>query len=209
MSIAESLVTAAGAEFEKWSDASWVECVRDPKSKKPISLPSQQPGSQAVADYWLGGVGDSSRNGCSDYAWSAAFICWCLRQARVKLEQFPFSGAHHTYIRWAINNTKGNKQGKLYYGERIGDYSPQPGDLIAQWRKAKMSDPDPDITFDHQPDTFFASHCDIVTNVDKEWAHAVGGNVSNKVSESHFELEYGKLKPHKTFICVLRLSELD
>lgn len=209
MSIAESLVDKATAELQRWSEGAWVECVADSHTKKPIGLPAQQPGAQAVAAYWLGGVGDSSRNGCSDYAWSAAFICWCLRQAQVKLEQFPFSGAHHTYIRWAINNTKSNKSGKLYYGERTGDYALQPGDLIAQWRKAKKTDPDPDITFDHQPDTFYTSHCDIVTKVDKEWVHAIGGNVSDKVSESRFELEDGILKPRKTFICILRLSESD
>lgn len=207
MKIAQSLVTTATAQLQKWSEGNWVECVIDPHTRTPKPSPSQQPGAQAVAGYWLGGVGDSSRNGCSEYAWSAAFICWCLRQAQVSLEQFPFSAAHHTYIRWAINNTRQHKSGKLYYGERIGDYTPRPGDLIAQWRKAKKTDPDPDISFDHQPDTFYASHCDIVTKVDPAWVHAVGGNVSNKVSESRFELEGGKLKPKKSLIGILRLSE--
>ena len=167
-----------------------------------------QPGSDRVAKYWREGVGDLQRNGCSAVAWSAAFICWTLRQAGVKLDEFPFSAGHHTYIRWAITNSKQSKAGKLYYGMRVAEYRPQPGDVIAQWRKAKETDPDPDISFDNQPDDFYASHCDIVTKASADKIVAVGGNVSDRVKESSFGAVDGILKPKKALICILRLSAI-
>lgn len=206
MAIANVLVNAARSELKSWATNNLVECVRN-SSGKPSSLGKQQ-GSNAVAKYWNEGLGDSSRNGCSNYAWSAAFICWCLRQAGIRLEQFPFHGAHHAYIRWAINNTKNGKQGKLYYGRLLDDYSPKPGDLIAQWRKPSRDAPDPDISFDRQPDEFYPSHCDIVYKVTDDRAFAIGGNVSDKVSESSFGLVNGLLKPKKQLICIMELTEL-
>jgi hypothetical protein len=77
-------------ELAAWKSNQWLECVRNPTTKKPVS--GSQPGADAVAKYWQEGLGDFSRNGCSDFAWSAAFICWTLRQAGVKLDEFPFFG---------------------------------------------------------------------------------------------------------------------
>ncbi|SEN46761.1 DUF2272 domain-containing protein [Pseudomonas sp. NFACC39-1] len=206
MTIADILVHAARSELRNWTTNELVECVYN-ASGKP-SAPGEQQGSDTVAKYWSNGLGDNSRNGCSSYAWSAAFICWCLRQADIRLEQFPFHGAHHAYIRWAINNAKSAKQGKLYYGRRIDAYSPKPGDLIAQWRKKDKDDPDPDVSFDSQPDEFYASHCDIVIRTTADRVFAVGGNVSNRVRESSFGLSQGLLKPKKELICIMELTEL-
>lgn len=206
MPITKPLPEYLQAELAVWKSNQLIECVRSLSTGKPLTGSGSQPGSDMVAKYWREGLGDLQRNGCSNVAWSAAFICWILRQAGVKLDEFPFSAAHHTYIRWAINNSKLSKPGKLYYGMRVADYRPQPGDMIAQWRKAKVSDPDPDISFDNQPDDFYASHCDIVTKATSDRIVAVGGNVSNRVKESSFGAIDGILKPKKALICVLRLA---
>lgn len=207
MSITEKLVDTARTEYQYWKTHDLVECVRD-KKKKPISNHGQ-PGSALVAKYWQEEpLNEPDRNGCTKVAWSAAFISWCIRQAEVPLDKFPYSGAHHTYIRWAINNAKGKKQGKLYYGRRVGEYAPKPGDLIAQWRKEKETDPDPDVSYDHQPDGSYYSHCDIVTEVNDSQVLSIGGNVSDKVSESSFALVGGLLKPSKRLICIMELVEL-
>jgi hypothetical protein len=209
VAFAADLVASALREFKLWQDGDLVECIRDPRStekpKKPVGNPKTQPGSKRVATYWQGGVGDMSRNGCHAVAWSAAFICWNLREAGMALTEFPFSAGHHAYIRWAINNTKENKPGKAYYGRRIGEYKPKPGDLIAQWRKEKRSDPDPNITFDRQPDDFYASHCDIVVEATAQSISTIGGNVGDRVGKTDFPASGGILLPKKSLICVLEL----
>ena len=206
MPIVKPIVGVLQDELKVWKTQQLVECVRNPTTGDPVA--GAQPGSDVVAKYWRDGLGDLQRNGCSDVAWSAAFICWSLRQAGVKLDEFPFSAGHHTYIRWAINNTKQGKAGKLYYGMRVDEYRPQPGDMIAQWRKADASTPDPDISFDKQPDSFYAAHCDIVTKSGSDAVVAVGGNVSDRVKESSFGAVDGILKPKKSLICILRLAPI-
>ena len=200
------IASIAKAELKQWSTGEWVECVRHATTKKPIGSIANQPGSMRVAKYWREGLGDTQRNGCLDVAWSAAFICWCLRQATVPLERFPFSAGHHTYIRWAISNTKLSKQNKLFYGERTDQYAPQAGDIIAQWRKAKPTDSDPNISFDNQPDDFYSSHCDIVVSSSNERVTCVGGNLDNKVKQVTFAASNGILKQKKSLIAVLRLE---
>ena len=200
------IASIAKEELKKWSSSGWVECVRHAATNKPIGNAAGQPGSIAVAKYWRKGLGDTQRNGCIDVAWSAAFVCWCLRQAGVPLDKFPFSAGHHTYIRWAIANTKLNKAEKLFYGERVNQYAPQPGDLIAQWRKANVKDPDPAISFDSQPDDFYASHCDIVLATRHDRVVCVGGNLDNKVKQVTFAATHGILKAKKSFIAILRLK---
>lgn len=206
MSLTASLVDTVQTELAGWKAQKLVECVRDPVTKKPLGDPKNQAGSIEVAKYWREGVGDLQRNGCSDVPWSAAFICWCLRKAGVKLEDFPFNASHQTYIRWAIKNAKLEKAGKLYYGVRADSYQPRPGDIIAQWRKAKPTDPDPGITFDNQPDEFYSSHCDIVVDATASKITAVGGNVSDRVKDSVFGAAGGVLSPKKELICVMRLA---
>lgn len=201
-----NIAEIAKAELNVWRTQNLVECIRHPSTSKPIGNAASQPGSLVVAKYWSEGVGDNHRNGCSDVPWSAAFICWCIRQASVELEAFPFSASHQAYIRWAIRNAKLNKSNKLYYGMKVSEYRPQPGDLIAQWRKAKTTDPDPNITFDNLPDTFFVSHCDIVVSVLSNKVVAVGGNLDNRVKETSFGAIDGILKPKKSFICIMRLA---
>lgn len=206
MPINTPLADIVRAEFVTWKSQRLIECVRSPTTGKPLTAAGSQPGSDLVAKYWREGEGDQQRNGCSASAWSAAFICWSLREAGVKLDEFPFSAGHHTYIRWAIRNSKLNKPGKLYYRKRIAEYRPLPGDMIAQWRKEKPTDPDPDVSFDIQPDSFYASHCDIVTRVSPDKVVAIGGNLSDRVKESSFGAVNGILKPKKELICILRMS---
>lgn len=201
-----NIADIAKVELKLWRAQDLIECVRHPTTSKPIGNAANEPGSLVVAKYWREGVGDNHRNGCTDVPWSAAFICWCIRQVGVALEAFPFSGSHQAYIRWAIRNTKLDKSDKLYYGMKASEYRPQPGDLIAQWRKEKVTDPDPNITFDNLPDTFFASHCDIVVSAAENKIVAIGGNLGNRVKETSFGAIDGILKPKKAIICIMRLA---
>ena len=193
MTFSADLVAQAQAQFDDWTTGHWTEC----------SGPLGTIGSARVASYWREGLGLKGLDGCVDQPWSAAFICWCMRRAGMPLTDFAFDSGHHTYIRWAINNTKQAKAGKSYYGRRVQEYRPKPGDLIAQWRKAEKKDPDPHITFDDQPDDFYPAHCDIVVDVSASRVHTVGGNLSNKVSMSTYDAVDGVLVQTKSMICNL------
>lgn len=201
MAFPDDLVKAALDELAFWTDGNFRECV-------PGASPSQQPGSKRVARYWKEGLGNNFLDGCAKVngtrpPWSAAFICFCMRQADMPLIEFPFSAAHHTYIRWAVHNTKQNKANKTFYGRRVHQHHPKPGDLVAQWRKSKSSDPDPNISFDVQPDDFYPSHCDIVVEVSATKIVTVGGNVGNRVKKTTFLAQGGILAPKKELICVM------
>lgn len=204
MTFADNLVQIAGEELKLWSDGEWIECVQDKITKLPIKEQKKQPGAVRVFEYWLNGVGEKNRHGCINLAWSAAFICWCLRKAGMKLEQFPISGSHQAYIRWSIINSKAQKLGKSYYGRKASEYMPKPGDIIAQWRKEKASDPNPNISYDNQPDEFYISHCDIVVTVTATSVIAIGGNVNHKVKVTKFDVKNGILAPKKEIICILQ-----
>ena len=193
MAFSTELVAQANAQMDDWVTGQWTECGGD------LGVI----GSARVAAYWREGLGINGLNGCVDQPWSAAFICWCMRSAGMPLTDFAFDSGHHTYIRWAINNAKLSKSGKSYYGRRIEEYRPKPGDLIAQWRKAHASDPDPHITFDDQPDEFYPSHCDIVVGVSPTRIVVIGGNLSDKVATSTYVAVDGLLTPTKQMICVL------
>ncbi len=204
MAFSETLVQIALTELTFWTNGNHRECLKT----LPENDSRKHVGEKRVARYWKEGLGVNGLNGCSTQAWSAAFICWCIRQAGMSLPEFPFSPGHHAYIRWAINNTKLNKPDKTYYGRRFAEYAPKPGDLIAQWRKTRSSAPDPNITFDVQPDDFYPSHCDIVVAVSATAIETVGGNVSQRVKKTIFPAQNGILLPKKELICVLEGRKL-
>jgi hypothetical protein len=91
---------------------------------------------------------------------------------------------------------------------RIDQYAPQPGDLIASWRKRRKTDPDPNITFDLQPDDFYPSHCDIVVASRPDRITAVGGNLgeAGQVKAVTLAATGGVLNAKKSLIAVLRLA---
>jgi hypothetical protein len=183
-----------------WTDGNLRECVAG-------VVAARQTGSKRVERYWKEGLGINNLTGCKDVAWSAAFICWCMRQAGMPLADFAYNSGHHAYIRWAINNTKQNKADKTYYGRRPSEYKPKPGDLVAHWRKVKRTAPDPNISFDLQPNDFYPSHCDIVVEVSSTAVVVVGGNVSQRVKKNTLPARGGIISPLKDLICVMECSK--
>lgn len=193
MGFKEDLISVASDELQLWHAGGWKECMGG----------HPDPGSERVAKYWQDAL-SIQRNGCVDVAWSAAFICYCLKKAGMPAAEFPFAEGHSRYIEWAISNTKQDKPGKTYYGRPL-THPPKPGDLIAEWRKAHSNDPDPvpPITFDHQPNDFYPAHCNIVVEATANLISTIGGNVSNKVSLTRYDAHGGILTPKHTLICVL------
>jgi len=69
------------------------------------------------------------------------------------------------------------------------------------------SGPDPNISYDHQPDDFYPSHCDIVVDVQPNRITLIGGNLSNRVKESRLLAQDGILEPKKELVAVLKLVD--
>lgn len=181
MSFPLALVMAAQEELNWWNSKGCTE--------------AQSPCAGRVGQYWknLGIIMD----GTNPTPWSAAFICHCMRQAGMPDMEFPYSAAHAAYIRWAIVNQTQGKPHKTYYGRRINEYAPKPGDLIATWRQKK-------VTYGSIPNGHFSSHCDIVVDLTATHAIAIGGNVSDRVKTVRYPLaSSGKLQASNKLIAVL------
>jgi hypothetical protein len=139
-------------------------------------------------------LGFSGRNGRDNIPWSAAFISFIVRQAGPDYDGFKFSARHSTYVHDAVTKKEAGVHAP-FWGHRLSDYAPQPGDMIAEWRINQR-------TYDDAKSMDkFASHCDIVVRVTDSHAYTIGGNVSNSVfmRKNRFALDSsGKLKPGAT-----------
>ncbi len=185
------LIAIAVRERKEWQENALHECSSDRR------------GSKAVAEYWATGLRRTDTDGCDrDVFWSAAFICYCMREAGMPDTEFPYSEAHHRYIRWAIQNTLHNKPNKTYYGRKVDSHRPKPGDLIAAWRS------DHPVQFDSVPDGFFPSHTDIVVAVSDNAITTIGGNVDQRVMTKSWPANDGLLLPNRTLICVMECRKV-
>ncbi len=176
--ISNKAVKIAEDELEKWENGS----IKEGSSKTLTELD----------DYWksVGYTYSSMKN----EAWSAAFISWVMDQSGAK-DTFEKSASHSVYIRSAIQNRQ--KDIGSWKGYKPEEVKIKKGDLICYARQSG-------VTYDST--SSYASHCDLVRNVDRKQkvVKAIGGNVSDSVTESTFNIdEDGKLNQGKHF-AVLR-----
>jgi len=140
---------------------------------------------QRLRDYWKKGV--KINNNDSWYintAWSAAFTSFVMRESG--FDDFKFNASHSVYIRDSIKNKKQNLSG--FKGYKPNETKVEVGDLVCYPRQAG-------VTYDTQ--SAYASHCDIIVEVEKNKAIGVGGNVSNSVSQTTYPLNSGKIDKAK------------
>lgn len=121
-----------------------------------------------VAHYWRVAAGRESRA-----AWSGAFVTYVLKQAGAGAS-WPATASHAHYIRWATEN-RARRSGH-FWARRLSEYAPRPGDLVCNALESG-------IDYDHQPGGSYASHCDIVVDVQEGWIAVVGGNLSDSVAK--------------------------
>lgn len=144
---------------------------------------------QRVGDYWWQGLdygvlegrwtGKHDANGVEfprsedgEFAWSAAFIDYVMRMAGAG-GRFPYSPSHSDYINAA------RRSGYALAALPLGQYAPQPGDLICMWRAGHQ------VTYEELPAGRFPGHCDIVVARRLRALDVVGGNVDNTVALKH------------------------
>jgi hypothetical protein len=118
-------------------------------------------------------------------AWSAAFISYIVKISGGG-DRFLYAQAHSVYVQDFVAGHPGG----LYEAMRPEHYAPQPGDLVHAGREgAKRFDFDA-ARAAFQADKRYASHSDLVVQVDlaKGVAITLGGNVSQSVSQKRLKL---------------------
>lgn len=116
----------------------------------------------------------------SGVAWSSAFISYIMRKARAK-DDFKYSQSHSDYIRDAIKNRKENNNNK-FKGYKLEEKKVEIGDLVCYAREDGVN---------YDTTRYYTSHCDIVVDIDDNYAYGIGGNVSDSVTMTKIPLKDG------------------
>lgn len=111
----------------------------------------------------------------ASYPWSAAFISYLFQKAGSGT-RFPYSASHSGYFQVAKNN-RDNPNASLV-GYRVNEYAPKVGDLIVFSRESGKG---------YDSTGHFAAHGELVIKVGEGYVETVGGNVSNRVTQSRFK----------------------
>src|SRR5882724_9319455 len=159
----QRLVQLAVQEWNRWNRGATKE--NDPNMRSVLE------------DYWKTGVGwlPSEPSWWSAVPWSAAFISWLMRKAGAG-NAFSYSAGHATYIKAAKENRLTNNNNP-FKASRVSEVAPSVGDLVCK------SSAGSGATYDNiAPGR--ASHCDVVTAIEPGKLVAIGGNVSDSVSQT-------------------------
>ena len=158
----KKLVKLANEELAKWA------------GKKE----GNQTTIQQLRNYWKQGANvTASDNFYINNAWSAAFISYLMRMAGAG-DKFKYSQRHSEYIQAAKQNRKNNI--KTFQGFRKTEQPVAVGDLICYPRQDG-------ITYDTGGNYY--AHCDLITDIKPGSAITVGGNVSDTVKNSSYNLD--------------------
>ena len=136
-----------------------------------------------VAKYWKDAL-NLSRNGRDGIAWSAAFISYLMKCAKLQNNNFLFSGQHSEYIRKAILSKQNVDNGYGFWGYRLTEYKPEVGDLICYVRGSAIGK----INYDSKSNDY-ESHTDLVVEKSGNLLKVIGGNVEDSVTMKHILLD--------------------
>jgi hypothetical protein len=136
-----------------------------------------------IKRYWDSIGWNEDRWSPTGTAWSSAFISYIMRKAGAK-DDFKYASSHSKYIVQAIKNRKEDIQ-KDFRGYKLNEKKVEVGDLVCYARQNG-------VTYDTTGD--YISHCDIVVNVESNYAEGIGGNVSDSVSKKKIPLVNGYVK---------------
>lgn len=125
-------------------------------------------GSGNYSEYcYLYGKVDGDGNGTSEYgyAWCAAYVSWCMRQAGIPTSVVKSYVSCTNWVTWFKNNSK--------YKTRASGYIPQPGDVIF---------------FKDAGVTRTSSHVGIVLYTESGKVYTIEGNSGNAVKLHNYSL---------------------
>ena len=162
---------------------------------------------EMLTKYWRDGAGDpnpearakDSAADAENSPWSAAFVSWVMRNAGVPSNAgFDFSSLHMTYIVGALRNRERGQRDRPFWFYGIDEIVPQPGDVLCKNRGGAI------YTYDGLKKKYFdggndtvapsgKSHSDVAIGYaergDRRFLQVVGGNVSNTVGTTEYEVD--------------------
>lgn len=115
----------------------------------------------------------------SNPPWSSAFISFIVSSSSNGSPGFRYAQAHCHYVQDFVSG----RNGALFAAEHPDHYVPQPGDILHFGRDAAASYSFAEARARYLADSYYASHSDIVVEVDASTrtAKTIGGNVSQSV----------------------------
>lgn len=163
------LVQRAKAELEKW---------RGKVETDPTMHDELVKYWEAAGFSWI--TPDNIQSYDNEYAWSAAFISYCVRKF---YPGFPASAAHAKYTVFARERRKFNLQSMVAF--EPSERKPRPGDIIVRGRgySGDLASLYPTAK----------THGDIVISNNGSEIRAIGGNIGHTVKEVSFPASNGYL----------------
>lgn len=186
--IKKSIINLAIQEESKWTKED---------GNKYIETDSKMRSN--LEDYWIAtGFAESSAEFIRNRTpWSAAFICWCVRNAGVPQDSgFDFSALHLDYIVGALRNRLRGDLSKRFWLFNIGELIPRPGDFVCNNRSGST------WTYSYLFERYWGKdgnrsdipvipaegHCEIVTKINVDSITLIGGNINNSVSYNRLSI---------------------
>lgn len=181
----KSLIKIAENEWKAWNSQGKIK-EGDPRTMERLRA------------YWRDGSGlNWSDKRMTDEAWSAVFISWLMKMGGAG-NDFKYNASHSVYIRDSIKNRKETNDNP-FKGYRPEEVVVEKGDLVCYARQSGVN---------YDSTGSYASHCDLVTNVNGDNATTIGGNVSNSVTKTNVPLTSdGKIdneKASKKYFVVIK-----
>lgn len=143
-----------------------------------------------------------------DQPWSAAAISFMVRNSGAAYQPFRFASAHSKFTFAAIQARRKQDRSAPFWGYDLFERPPQAGDIVV--RDNPDFAPAVDFGVAGQSDSY-RSHSDVIVHVDsaRQKAIAIGGNVSDSVSITEYDLAAGDyLAPTKhTFALLANRSD--
>ncbi|KAB2851154.1 MAG: DUF2272 domain-containing protein, partial [Hyphomicrobiaceae bacterium] len=154
-------------------------------------------------------IGIAEPDDISDFAWSAAFVSWCVKTAGATAEEFKFNATHAVFVKAAIANADSDTG--VFRARPIDAYRLKVGDIIHRNRNNGS------ITYKQaRTRSNYPSHSAIVVEIGSangvRFARAIGGNESDSVRSTRVELTADGFVAHRDrnpFICVIENLKVD
>jgi hypothetical protein len=211
-SVRERLLRIAGAEWREWG-----QVVSGPDRPPPApggegavdafprvlaywrAVPSTEAEAAIARNRarWSAMLASGAAEGVwAEPAWSAAFVSYVMRSAGVDEREFHASAAHAFYLDAILLDAREFPALAPFVPHDAKAYAPVPGDLVcadrsrtplASWRERLA-----------ETGQFRPMHCDIVLRAGPGAVEAVGGNVADAVTLTHYPAdENGCLLPRQ------------
>ena len=137
---------------------------------------------ERVGEYWLEGTNTYGVDGRNhEMPWSAAFISWVAKKAGAG-DRFRYSTQHSVYISQSIRDRLSTRVAAGYWGWRLNEAKPTPGDIVCWSRQAG-------IDYEHQNGGDYQGHCDFVVEIHANYLLITGGNVGDSVTTRPIPLD--------------------